>query len=173
MLGNLRTLSDNGIAWTFAANSFDRLLAEFDADCNSVGSAYERLRLRLIHFFEWHGCAFPEELTDETFDRVARGLAQGAIVTSLPNYCFGAARRLFWEVVGRQDLQSHHVRPERQGQNLTAQQPPTPTQQTREEDQFRALRLACLEADLRQLAPADRKLMRQYYQTDNAKVVSS
>ncbi len=54
---------------------FDRLLAWLDPDPNSAGLSYERIRWRLIAILASRGCAVPEELADETIDRVARRVA--------------------------------------------------------------------------------------------------
>jgi DNA-directed RNA polymerase specialized sigma24 family protein len=51
---------------------FDRLLAWLDADPDGAGLTYERIRWRLIAILASRGCAVPEELADETIDRVAR-----------------------------------------------------------------------------------------------------
>jgi DNA-directed RNA polymerase specialized sigma24 family protein len=37
---------------------------------------YEEIRRKLTRLFEWRGCDIPEELVDETFDRVARRVAE-------------------------------------------------------------------------------------------------
>jgi hypothetical protein len=105
MLENIKALTSSKVAWTLNSSSFDKLLAASNADRSSAGTAYKQLRLRLINFFDWHGCACPEELADETFDRVAQRLAEGEFIMNLPSYCFGVARRLLLEVMGQQGLQ--------------------------------------------------------------------
>jgi len=54
---------------------FDRLLAWLDPDPEGAGLSYERIRWRLIAILASRGCAVPEELADETIDRVARRVA--------------------------------------------------------------------------------------------------
>lgn len=54
---------------------FDRLLAWLDSDPDTAGLTYERIRWRLIAILASRGCPVPEELADETIDRVARRVA--------------------------------------------------------------------------------------------------
>jgi DNA-directed RNA polymerase specialized sigma24 family protein len=54
---------------------FDRLLAWLDSDPAGAALTYERIRWRLIAILASRGCAVPEELADETIDRVARRVA--------------------------------------------------------------------------------------------------
>jgi len=166
MLGTSKAPPNGRLAWTLNSASFDKLLSELDADRNLAGTAYERLRLRLVRFFDWHGCAFPEELSDETFDRVARRLAEGEFVINLPRYCFGVARRLLWEVLGRHGLQPALWMPKNHAQNLAEERFYTAARYKSQESRARELQFACLEASLQQLTPADRELVLHYYETD-------
>jgi hypothetical protein len=49
-------------------------LACLDPDPARTGEKYEALREALVKFLDWRGALFPEELVDETFNRVARKL---------------------------------------------------------------------------------------------------
>src|SRR5258708_40279956 len=51
---------------------FDRLLTWLDPDLGRAGLTYERIRWRLVAILASRGCICPEELADETIDRVAR-----------------------------------------------------------------------------------------------------
>ena len=51
---------------------FDRLLCWLDSDPDRAGLIYEKIRWRLIAILASRGCTCPEELADETIDRVAR-----------------------------------------------------------------------------------------------------
>ena len=51
---------------------FDRLLRWLDPEPEPAGLIYERIRWRLIAILASRGCSSPEELADETIDRVAR-----------------------------------------------------------------------------------------------------
>ena len=52
--------------WVLTQEAFNRLLASLDADCEQAGQKYERIRLKLIHYFAWRGTTFPEAEADET-----------------------------------------------------------------------------------------------------------
>src|SRR6266851_7883115 len=54
---------------------FDRLLAWLDPDPERAGLTYEKIRWRLVAILASRGCTCPEELADETIDRVARRVA--------------------------------------------------------------------------------------------------
>jgi len=80
--------------------SFEKLLTWFDADRDCAGERYERLRKKLIAFFE-HRHIPAEEQADKTFDRVAALLEKGKDVPpeKQEQYCLGVARNLareFW-----------------------------------------------------------------------------
>ena len=76
------------MTWTLTRSAFEDLLAALDADRTRAAEKYERIRLRLTKLFEWRGCLNADELTDRTFDRVARRLNEGATVTSADAYLF-------------------------------------------------------------------------------------
>src|SRR5438132_6489695 len=80
--------------WVLTQDAFDRFLDSLDADRERAGEKYELLRLKLIKFFEWHDALEPEELADETVNRVARKIYEGEVIENLNAYIFGAARQL-------------------------------------------------------------------------------
>ena len=57
---------------TLEQADFDRLLNWLDSDPEVAGTFYEKIRWRLIAILASRGCHVPEELADETIDRVAR-----------------------------------------------------------------------------------------------------
>jgi hypothetical protein len=76
--------------------SFDGLLAWLHPDREQAGEMYESIRCNLIKFFSARGFGNPEELADETIDRVARKVDE--IVASYSGdpatYFFAVARNL-------------------------------------------------------------------------------
>ena len=54
---------------------FERLLTWLDSDPDRAGELYERIRWRLIAILASRACHIPEELADETIDRVAGRVA--------------------------------------------------------------------------------------------------
>jgi DNA-directed RNA polymerase specialized sigma24 family protein len=76
------------MTWTLTRPAFEDLLAALDADRTRAAEKYERIRQRITKLFEWRGCHNADELTDRTFDRVARRLSEGATVTTDDAYLF-------------------------------------------------------------------------------------
>jgi hypothetical protein len=58
--------------------AFDRLLVWLDQDRDTAALKYEEIRIRLTKMFESRGCITPEDLADETIDRVARRIHEVA-----------------------------------------------------------------------------------------------
>jgi DNA-directed RNA polymerase specialized sigma24 family protein len=85
--------------WSLTADTFERLLDALDPDRERAAEAYERLRDRIIGLLRWWGAAAPEQLADDTLDRVARKLQDGAPIStgSLGAYVRGVARMVFYE----------------------------------------------------------------------------
>src|SRR5256885_15253637 len=52
--------------------SFEEILAWLSPDQEVAATLYLQLRNDLANIFRWRGCADPEGLTDEVFDRVAK-----------------------------------------------------------------------------------------------------
>src|SRR5262249_33819538 len=62
------------------------------------GTEYIRLHHKLTFFFDSHGAFPPEELADETLDRVMRILDEGEReIVDIPRYCLGVARNVLRE----------------------------------------------------------------------------
>ncbi len=139
---------------TLDRESFERLLALFGPDRARAGERYEAIRRALVKFFECKGGRFPEEMADETLDRVGRRLAEGETIraTDPAAYVHGVARNV---LRGEWTLQQRAAaRPA--GDPLGV--PPD------EEDAARAeRRLSCLDRCLQALPPETRRLVLLYY----------
>jgi DNA-directed RNA polymerase specialized sigma24 family protein len=77
--------------------AFEKLLASLDDDRQRAGEQYERLRVKLIRLLEWRGCATPDLVADETFDRVARRIDEGEVIRNMPAYMSRVAAYVFGE----------------------------------------------------------------------------
>ncbi|MCI0622385.1 MAG: hypothetical protein L0387_12110 [Acidobacteria bacterium] len=77
--------------------SFDNLLVRLDPDRNRAGEEYERVRQRLVRFFEWNDCADAAGLADETINRAARKIDEGETINNLDAYFSGIARHVLQE----------------------------------------------------------------------------
>jgi DNA-directed RNA polymerase specialized sigma24 family protein len=85
-----------------SAQAFGKLLDHLADDRAQAGEKYEELRRILLRFFEWRGGAFPDELTDETFNRVAEKLNAGVEIRNMGAYCHEVGRFVYLE-----SLRSH------------------------------------------------------------------
>ncbi|MGH9754501.1 MAG: hypothetical protein ACREA2_17110 [Blastocatellia bacterium] len=77
--------------------AFSRLLARLNADPILAGEEYEKLRARLIYFFERKGCRIPAELGDETINRIARKVEKGFEIEDVFKFSYGVARLVMLE----------------------------------------------------------------------------
>ncbi|MEW5975591.1 MAG: sigma-70 family RNA polymerase sigma factor [Acidobacteriota bacterium] len=77
--------------------AFDKFLASLDPDRDTAGERYEKIRCKLIRFFEWRGCPSPEEYADETLNRLVRKIGEGEVIRDIHSYCYGVARLVLLE----------------------------------------------------------------------------
>jgi DNA-directed RNA polymerase specialized sigma24 family protein len=77
--------------------AFFRLLARLNADPLLAGEEYEKLRTRLMYFFERRNCRVPAELSDETINRVARKVEEGVQINDVFKFSYGVARLVLLE----------------------------------------------------------------------------
>jgi DNA-directed RNA polymerase specialized sigma24 family protein len=75
---------------------FADFLTWLNPDFNLAGEEYERLRFRLITFFSQRNCRFPDELADETINRIALKLSEITIENKMA-YAFGIAKNVLLE----------------------------------------------------------------------------
>lgn len=147
--------------WALTPGAFQRLLNWLDEEVDSGGERYLEMRRRLVLYFDRKNCPAPDELADETLNRVARRLEEeGAITGDAPaRYCYIVARYVFLESLRR---------PERDpslGEALderALEHAPT-SSDTAEADDATEKRLACLERCMQKLEPDHRELIINYY----------
>jgi DNA-directed RNA polymerase specialized sigma24 family protein len=127
---------------------FDRLLKWLDPDPERAGLDYEEIRWRLIAILASRGCGFPEELADETIDRVARRVIdiQDTYVGNRQLYFLGVMNNVHHEYLKRPLLRRLPDRDD--------------DVETKEKTH------RCLEKCLASLAPHSRKLIEAYYAAD-------
>lgn len=154
--------------WELSYSPFHQLLKWFDEGEDSSGQKYLEMRRRLVLYFDRKNCLSPDELADETFNRVARRLEEeGAIVTDSPaHYCYIVARFVLLEALRKQQ------REESLDEKLSTQSwgrihEPTPTPDVElaayDERQEREQRSSCLDSCISALEPHDRQLIIDYY----------
>jgi DNA-directed RNA polymerase specialized sigma24 family protein len=137
--------------WTASAG-FARLLERLDPDPDRAAAAYERLRLALEKFFDWHGAWPPEECADETIDRLAVKLAGGIQIDDLRGYARGIARLVLLEWRRRPVPMSIDDRTE----------PAAPPPHAVDEERHEGL-LTCFDRCLAALPDESRTLVLAYY----------
>ncbi len=126
---------------------FDRLLTWLDQDRERAGLAYEQIRRRLTTIFAARRCSVPEELADETLDRVARRVADIAegYEGDKARYFFGVANNV------------HH-------EYLKLPAPPESGEEFINDDTADKERIfACLERCLGRLSDEGRAMILRYY----------
>ncbi len=136
--------------WQLSDGALQQLLMRLDADPERAGERYEELRRTLLKYFEWRGALEPDTCTDETLDRVARRIAQGAEVADLRAYAYGVARLIVLERA--RSMEAHHVTLEDTARTLAAPDPATETPM-----------MTCLDCCLGELPDASRAIILGYY----------
>jgi RNA polymerase sigma factor (sigma-70 family) len=139
--------------WVLTQNAFRQLLDWLDEGVNSDGSRYLEIRRRLVLYFDRKNCFTPDELADETLNRVARRIEEeGGISTDTPaHYCYIVARFVLLE-----DLRKSPQKP--LDEHVVAFSDSTEQQQQAER------RLHCLERCMATLDSDERSLIVSYYQ---------
>ncbi|HEY6045641.1 MAG TPA: hypothetical protein VIU65_03505 [Pyrinomonadaceae bacterium] len=130
---------------TLEQADFDRLLSWLDADSEAAGLIYEKIRRRLIAILASRRCHVPEELADETIDRVARRVADisETYVGDKAIYFLGVMNNVHHEYLKRQP-------------QLTAVEP------VMDGDAKERVHL-CLDRCLDKLSPHARQIIERYY----------
>jgi DNA-directed RNA polymerase specialized sigma24 family protein len=132
--------------------AFATLLARLGPDADRAGAAYEHLRRALVTLFAWRGASVPEELADDTLDRLARRLDEGVEVEDVPRFTRGIARLVLLE---------HWRRPE--GREVPLEH----VEQRRvAADTADDARAECLQRCLGEIAADGRDLILEYYSAD-------
>jgi DNA-directed RNA polymerase specialized sigma24 family protein len=89
--------------WNLSPENFDTFLAWLDSDRDEAGKEYELIRRRLIKIFASRGCRWPEDLADETINRVIFKIGEisKGYCGDPGRYCGGVARHVFQEYARR------------------------------------------------------------------------
>ncbi len=148
--------------WVLTQQAFDRLLNSFDADRNSAGEKYERMRYKLVKYFEWRRATSPDVEADETINRVARKINEGAEIHNLNAYFYGVARLVFVESLKTKER-------EREALSKEPQQLLTPT----EDDETATKVRDCLDDCILSLSGENRELIMAYYLYESKRKIAS
>ena len=84
---------------TLTREAFDKLLDSLDPDRHLAAEKYEKIRRRLSNFFEYRGCASPDDYADITINCAAKKLDEGSQIYSTDPLSFflGIARNFLME----------------------------------------------------------------------------
>lgn len=134
--------------WVLTQESFDALLTWLDPNREQAGRKYEDIRLRLIKIFTCRGCAEPEDLADETINRVTKRLKDIAaeFEGERAKYFYGVANKVHLEYLRRKPIPS----------------PPPPPPDADDAERM----YSCLEKCLERLPSENRLIVVQYYQEE-------
>jgi DNA-directed RNA polymerase specialized sigma24 family protein len=78
--------------------TFDRFLQRLDTDRERAGERYETIRRKVVKFFQWRGCAFPEDHADDVMNRMIGKFTQDQEIQDPSAYCMGVARLVYLEI---------------------------------------------------------------------------
>lgn len=142
--------------WKASEASFARFLAWIDSGNESHGEQYLALRDRLVAYFERKGCSVPDDLADETLERVNRRLDEaGQIDAETPaKFCYITAKFVFLEYL-RSGPRKESVVDPADLENFRAK--------TEDIDEDKEDLSRCLDRCLMTLAIEERGLIFEYY----------
>jgi RNA polymerase sigma factor (sigma-70 family) len=161
------------ISWEINEASFKTLLLLFDGDLEAAAQKYELMREKLIRYFECQSCPLASDLTDETFNRVARRVEEGTEINpaSLSAYFYSVARKIFNEYLLNIKKRGATIDPE-DFENHPGDDPVVLSQNFSERIENERL-LDCLDSCLQELPADDRRLIASYYQGEAGKKIDN
>jgi DNA-directed RNA polymerase specialized sigma24 family protein len=147
--------------WALTPNAWSRLLAWLDQGLDSSGERYLEMRRRLVQYFDRRNCVHPDDLADETLNRIARRLEEGgSMAGETPAHsCYIVARFVFHEYLRRgernqvslDELQNHQEPAKAPGTDVSS------------EEEMREKMKSCLDECLQGLGTEAYDLISQYY----------
>jgi len=149
--------------WTLNPEAFRQFLSWLDEGVDSRGECYLEMRRRLVRYFDRRNCSSPDDLADETLNRVARKLEEkGEIVGATPaHYCYIVAKFVFLEFLRRVESNQKSLdHPKEYGQAMAGLAVPSrPDEDAAAKEKL----FECLEKCLGKLQPEERELILGYY----------
>lgn len=138
----------------------ESLLNALDPDRVQASYRYEALRERLIRFFLWNHADTPEELADETLDRLASRLSRDHNEIQEPaKYASGIARLILQEYWRQKNRKQEALAAILQEKERIAR-----IEQDRSDEEERA---SILEECLESIPEPSRLLIQRYYSTES------
>lgn len=145
--------------WTPTQETFRQFLHWLDEGVDSGGERYLEMRRRLAFYFDRKNCLAPDDLADETLNRVARKVEEKGTISGLSpaHYCYIVARFVFLEHL-REHREAALDDPAGPKAELSSPAPATLGPANGKG------RLECLEECLNKLEGKERELILEYYQ---------
>lgn len=147
--------------WSITSIAFQRLLVWLDDGEDSGGEKYLEMRRRLVDYFDRKNCLAPDELADETLNRVARRIEEeGEIESETPaKYCYITARFLFLESLRGMEKAGVSI------DDVSAKEAMRKFSAVPEtnENELKEKMLACLEKCVGELDEENRRLIVEFY----------
>ena len=133
---------------TLRQEDLDQLLRWLDPEPERAGLIYEKIRWRLVAILASRGCTSPEELADETIDRVARKVPdiEGSYVGDKAIYFLGVMNNVHHEYLKQPSLPRL----------------PEPDHSSESKEEIHR----CLDNCLDKLTRRSRRMIEQYYAED-------
>ena len=156
-----RTATSRKSDWKATEGSFKALLEWLDQGFDTAGTAYLDVRRRLVLYFDRKGCLNPDDLADETLNRVQRRLEEeGRIESESPaQFCYAVAKYVFLEY-----LRSGHAKEVSEDHVDSAALKATARSMESEEERLERERaLSCLEKCVAELDRERREMVIGYY----------
>jgi RNA polymerase sigma factor (sigma-70 family) len=153
--------------WVITREAFDRMLAALHPDTELAGEQYEKIRRKLMKLFEWRGCSHAEECVDETFNRVARNIAEGASIRADDPYSYfhGVALNVLREYWRSVEQTVKRLEEAAQVQDLSVDPEALLLRETEQREKERLLE--CLNRCLQKLSPDSLHLITRYHQGED------
>lgn len=142
--------------WGLSRESFDKFLARLDPDRDKAGQRYQFIREKLVNFFDWRDCPFPEDHADEALNRVVRKVDAGEKFDDISIYVFGVARMMLLEIARMKEKE----------RVAFLRQPAPELLFDKQADELE--RVNCLRRCLASLPIKDKDLIVQYYEGEGA-----
>lgn len=156
-LQELPATSSSQNKWIPTEQSFEKLLASFASDRDEAGRHYEKVRVKLLRYFEWHKISDADRYVDETLDRVMRKLDEGETITNTFAYINTVASFVRKEAWKRQE-QVRKIEDEIQRNAVI----------THEDESYENPRQRCFDRCLGNLPIETRVLISEYYSEEGS-----
>lgn len=150
--------------WVLNQNAFRSFLTWLDAGVDSGGESYIEMRRRLVLYFDRKNCTAPDDLADETMNRIARKLEEkGEIIDVSPaHYCYIVAKFVFLESIREDKRVAKSVDAMAEDGVAVAALTTPPAPDGTEDDREKMMN--CLDRCMMRLPQDERKIIVEYYQ---------